>query len=168
MAGYGAAREPLRAEPAQSYSSYSPMTAPAASPVEITIDAGDRREFERLLIEVQDAYAREDYAALRERTTPEVMSYLAEELSQNATQGRRNEVTGTRLLEADVAEAWREGDAEYATAALRYESIDIMRDRQTGAVLEGDASQPTQETELWTFVRRPGAGWKLSAIQETN
>jgi predicted lipid-binding transport protein (Tim44 family) len=96
------------------------------------------------------------------------MSYLAEELSQNATQGRRNEVTGTRLLEADVAEAWREGDAEYATAALRYESIDIMRDRQTGAVLEGDASQPTQETELWTFVRRPGAGWKLSAIQETN
>jgi predicted lipid-binding transport protein (Tim44 family) len=168
MAGYGAAREPLRPEPVQSYSSYTPATPAPASSLEITIDASDRREFERLLIEVQDAYAHEDYAALRERTTPEVMSYLAEELSQNATQGRRNDVTGTRLLEADVAEAWREGEVEYATAALRYESIDIMRDRQTGAVLEGDPNQPTQETELWTFVRRPGSQWKLSAIQETN
>jgi predicted lipid-binding transport protein (Tim44 family) len=133
---------------------------------DIQVNPSDRDAFERLLTEVQDAFGREDYSALRERTTPEIMSYLSEELSQNAVNGHRNEVSGTRLLEADVAEAWSEGDREYATAAMRYESVDVLRDRQTGAVVEGDASRPTETTELWTFVRTSGGAWKLSAIQQ--
>ena len=141
-----------------------PTTGPAW---EIPISPQDQKTFETLLIEVQDAFGREDYAALRERCTPEIMGYLAEELSDNATHGRKNEVTGTRLLQADVGEAWREGDIDYATAALRYESIDLMRDRTSGAVLSGDPNTPSQTTELWTFARHIGGPWKLSAIQET-
>src|SRR5439155_9661560 len=105
-------------------------------------------------MEVQDAFGREDYAALRARSTPEVMSYLAEELSENATHGRRNEVKNVRLIRSDVSEAWREGDTDYATVALNYESNDVMRDRQTGQVVQGDPDRPTSTTELWTFVRR--------------
>src|SRR5690606_22027491 len=122
--------------------------------------------FERLLGEVQAAFSAEDHAALRQRTTPEIMSYLSEELSQNAVAGRRNEVSGTRLLQADIAEAWAEGRARYATAALRYESVDVMRDRQSGAVLAGDPARPTETTELWTFVQDGDEPWKVSAIQE--
>jgi len=133
---------------------------------DISVTMGDRETFQRMLGEVQDAFSREDYGALRELTTPEVMSYLAEELSQNATQGRRNDVSGTKLLSADIAEAWREGDVEYATAAMNYESIDVMRDRATGRVIEGDPDRPTATTELWTFTRRNGGAWKLSAIQQ--
>jgi predicted lipid-binding transport protein (Tim44 family) len=144
-----------------------PAYAPSAVPAEIQIGRDDEQAFERLLIEVQDAFGREDYAGLRARTTPEVMSFLAEELSENATHGRRNDVTRTRLLRCEVSEAWREGDADYATAALNYESIDLMRDRQTGQVLQGDATTPTATTELWTFVRHGRGDWKLSAIQET-
>ena len=132
---------------------------------EIAITPQDQQAFERLLMEVQDAYAHEDYARLRERCTPEVMGYLAEELSDNATHGRKNDVIGTRLLQADVGEAWREGDTDYATASMKFESIDIMRDRSTGAVLSGDPNHPTQATELWTFARHMGGDWKLSAIQ---
>jgi predicted lipid-binding transport protein (Tim44 family) len=144
---------------------YVPTTGPAW---EIPIEPQDQATFETLLKEVQDAFGREDYAALRERCTPEVMGYLAEELSDNATHGKKNEVTGTRLLQADVGEAWREGDVDYATAAMRYESIDLMRDRATGAVLSGDPNTPSQTTELWTFARHIGGPWKLSAIQEAN
>lgn len=144
----------------------APTPAPQGPAIEIGLVQSDRDAFERLLSEIQDAFGAEDYAALRERTTPEIMSYLSEELSQNATQGRRNAVSGTRLLQADIAEAWREGAVEYVTAAMRYESIDLMLDRQTGAVLEGDPDAPTQTTELWTFVRQDGASWKLSAIQD--
>ena len=140
--------------------------APVAQQSEdIPIDQADKETFERLLFEVQDAFGREDYASLRERTTPEVMSYFAEELSQNATNGRRNQVSGTELLEAEVAEAWREGHVDYATIAMRYESIDVMLDRNSGAVIEGDATRATQTTELWTFVREPNAAWRLSAVQ---
>jgi predicted lipid-binding transport protein (Tim44 family) len=144
----------------------SPWGQPAPSN-DIQVAPADQRDFERLLTEVQDAFGREDYAALRARTTPEIMSYLAEELSDNATHGRRNEVRAVRLLRSEVSEAWNEAEGDFATVALNYESIDVMRDRQTGQVLQGDPDRPTATTELWTFVRRPGEGWKLSAIQET-
>jgi predicted lipid-binding transport protein (Tim44 family) len=145
----------------------TPPYAPQGPALEIPINQTDMDAFTRLLIEVQDAFGHEDYGRLRANTTPEVMGFLAEELSQNATHGRRNDVTGTRLISSDVAEAWREGDADYATVALRYESIDVMRDRNTNAVVEGDPAKPTATTELWTFVRHGGDPWKLSAIQET-
>ena len=146
---------------------YAP--APAAAPYageDFAVQTSDREVFERMLREVQEAFGREDYAAIRERSTPEIMSYLAEELSQNATRGVRNQVSDVQMLEGDVAEAWREGDAEYATAALRYSSRDWMVDRESGAVVEGDPNAVTETTELWTFVRQPGQAWKLSAIQE--
>jgi predicted lipid-binding transport protein (Tim44 family) len=145
----------------------STAVPPTGAAWEYDLTQQDRDAFERLLHDVQDAFGREDYGALREHTTPEVMSYLAEELSDNATHGRRNEVTATKLLQADVGEAWREGQTDYATAAMRYESIDLMRDRTTNAVLSGDPTTPTQTTELWTFARQAGGPWKLSAIQET-
>jgi predicted lipid-binding transport protein (Tim44 family) len=134
---------------------------------EIAVSSADRAAFERMLADVQAAFGRQDYGALRQLCTPEVMGYLAEELSDNATHGRRNEVSAVRLLQSDVSEAWAEGDADYVTMALRYESIDVMRDRQTGQVLSGDPNRPTPTNELWTFVRHAGGAWKLSAIQET-
>lgn len=144
---------------------YGGTAVPPTAGWQIPITPQDQQAFERLLMEIQDAYAHEDYGRLRERCTPEVMGYLAEELSDNATHGRKNDVTGTRLLQADVGEAWREGDTDYATASMRFESIDIMRDRNTGAVLSGDPNHATQAVELWTFARHMGGDWKLSAIQ---
>ncbi|MBS0331208.1 MAG: TIM44-like domain-containing protein [Proteobacteria bacterium] len=146
-------------------SGYGGTAVPPTAGWDIPITPQDQQAFERLLMEIQDAYAHEDYGRLRERCTPEVMGYLAEELSDNATHGRKNDVTQVRLLQADVGEAWREGDTEYATASMRFESIDIMRDRNTGAVLSGDPNRPTQAVELWTFARHMGGDWKLSAIQ---
>ncbi len=138
---------------------------PASEGDEIGITGSDQETFQSMLEEVQTAYANEDYAALRRLTTPEAMSYLAEELSENATNGRKNDVRDVHLLQGDVAEAWRENNMEYATVAMRYESIDVMRDRTTGKVVEGDENTPTETVELWTFVRRPGTAWQVSAIQ---
>ena len=137
---------------------------------EIGLADGDFDAFERLLGDVQGAFGREDYGRLRELTTPEVMSYLAEELSANAVAGRRNDVSDVKLLQGDLSEAWREDDKDYATVAMRYSSIDVMRDRASGKVLEGDESRPTETTEIWTFVRDKqgpwGPSWRLSAIQD--
>ena len=133
---------------------------------EVGIGDGDLDRFEQLLTEVQSAFGREDYAALRSVTTPEIMSYLSEEMSQNAVSGVRNDVTDVKLLQGDLAEAWREDGSDYATVAMRYESRDVMRGRSDGKIVSGDESHPTETTELWTFVRPAGGDWKLSAIQE--
>jgi len=126
---------------------------------------GDLGQFERTLTEVQDAYSREDYEALRKITTPEMMGYLAEELGRNASKGLRNEVYDVKLLSGDISEAWREGADDYATVALKYESRDVTRERATGNIVAGDEAVTTA-TELWTFVRNGGRAWRLSAIQD--
>ena len=77
--------------------------------------------------------------------------------------GIRNDVSDVNLLQADVAESWREGDRDYATAAMRYSSRDVSRDRASGKIVDGDDDEPTEATELWTFTRQDGGDWKLSA-----
>ena len=132
---------------------------------EIGVQQMDLDQFEGLLKELQAAYAAEDFRTLRQITTPEAMSYLAEEIGDNATKGLRNEVRDIHLVQGDVAEAWREGEDDYATVAMRYESIDVMRDRSSGRVVSGDPDNLTEAVEVWTFLRRNGGEWKVSAIQ---
>lgn len=146
-------------------------TASAArpgQPDELGITQGDLERFEQLLKDMQAAFAAEDYGTLRRITTPEAMSYLAEELSENATKGVKNVVRDVHLVQGDVAESWAEEKAEYATVAMRYEAVDYMVDRQTNAVVEGDPNSPSESVEIWTFVRRPGTLWQISAIQSAN
>ncbi len=133
---------------------------------DVGITDDDLEQFEQKLQTVQAAFSREDYGALRRVTTPEVMSYLAEELSENATNGKKNDVTEVTLLQGDLSEAWREGETDYASVAMRYSSMDVMRDRVTGVIVEGEEGRVSETTELWTFVRDGGDPWKLSAIQE--
>jgi predicted lipid-binding transport protein (Tim44 family) len=102
-------------------------------------------------------------------TTPEMLSYFAKDLSDNAKQGVRNEVSDVKLLQGDLSEAWREEGTEYATVAMRFSLVDATVDRATGQVVSGDPSRPTEATELWTFRRDDRAraeGWQLSAIQQ--
>lgn len=132
---------------------------------DLEVGNADLDVFETRLGEIQDAYSREDYGALRAITTPEMMGYLSEELGENASKGLRNEVFDVKMLGGSVAEAWREGDRDYATVALRYESRDVTRERATGQIVSGSETI-SETTEIWTFVRQRGGDWKLSAIQE--
>lgn len=153
------------AGPARNAEPRSTASARAGKRDELGISDADLGIFQQRLAALQDAYSREDYAALRKISTPEVMGYLAEELGENASKGLRNEVFDVNLLEGDVAEAWREGSAEYATVALRYESRDVTRNRATGEIVTGD-DRVTETTEVWTFVRRNGGDWLIAAIQQ--
>ncbi len=139
---------------------------PASGSYEISLTQTDLDTFQQLLSDVQEAFGREDHAAMRKLVTPEMVSYLSEELADNAKNGVRNDVSDIALLQADIAESWREGDRDYATAALRYESIDVTRERSSGRVVDGTPDQPSETTELWTFMRQRGSDWQLAAIQE--
>ncbi|MGV8939037.1 MAG: Tim44 domain-containing protein [Allorhizobium sp.] len=153
--------------PASGFGFGSGSAVPSASrpSQDITVAQVDLERFETMLKDVQAAYGAEDYAALRRLTTPEAMSYLAEELSENATRGVKNEVRDVHLVQGDAAEAWREDGEDYATVAMRYESIDVMRERATGRVVSGDPDNLSESVELWTFVRKQGGDWLVSAIQ---
>jgi predicted lipid-binding transport protein (Tim44 family) len=136
--------------------------APAAQPV--TLEKSDFDDFETLLGDIQVAYSAEDLAALRARSTPEMVSYFAEELADNASRGVINTVTDVKLLQGDLSEAWREGDREYATVAMHFALTDSTVERASGRTVEGGS--PGEVTELWTFMRLRGGEWLLSAIQQ--
>ncbi len=121
--------------------------------------------FEGLLDEVQTAYGKEDLGKLRGLATPEMVSYFAEDLADNASRGVINHVSQVKLLQGDLAEGWREGDSEYATVAMTYSLVDRTLDRATGRLVDG-RDEPVEVTELWTFRRARGGGWMLSAIQQ--
>jgi predicted lipid-binding transport protein (Tim44 family) len=127
----------------------------------------DYEAFERLLGDIQDAWSNEDVARLHTLATPEMVSYFTRDLEQNRTRNQVNKVTGTKLLQGDLAEAWREGDTDYASVAMRFSIVDKTIDRATGRMVAG-SEQPAEVTEVWTFVRPRGATWELSAIQQTN
>ncbi|MGU3495344.1 Tim44 domain-containing protein [Xanthobacteraceae bacterium A53D] len=138
---------------------------PAERKDEIGIKPADFDAFERTLGEVQAAYSREDRNKLGELVTPEMLGYFEQEFRDNAERGVRNQVNDVKLLQGDLAEAWREGQFEYATVAIRYAARDTMRDRHTGALADGSTDELGESTEVWTFIRMRGQPWKLSAIQ---
>jgi predicted lipid-binding transport protein (Tim44 family) len=131
---------------------------------EVGLTPEDFNTFERLLGEIQTGYGAEDLNCLRARVTPEMLSYFAEELAANASKGVVNRISDVKLLQGDLAEAWREGDTDYATVAMRYSLTDRMVERDRARVLEGGADEAT---EVWTFMRKRGGQWLLSAIQQT-
>ena len=131
----------------------------------VDITRSDYDAFERLLGETQTAYSNEDIGALRSHVTPEMLSYFSEQLSENASRGVVNRVSDVRLLQGDLAEAWREGGSEYATVAMHFALTDRTFDRASGRLVDGSES-PQEVTEVWTFMRAAGGQWVLSAIQQ--
>lgn len=172
-------------DPRGSYSAYSPgaspasgqpprsgpsVTASASAPQgqDIQVKPADFDAFERLLGEIQTAYGNGDTKALEKRTTPEMLSYFLEELGANQKKGVVNRISGVKLLEGDLSEAWREPGAEYATVAMRYAITDTFVDSSSGRVVGGN-EKGEEVTEVWTFTRPIGKGpeaWELSAIQQ--
>ncbi len=154
----------------------SPMDAMGAQPMgggggapggvaPIAIAPSDYQQFEHVLHDIQAAWSAQDLHALQAMATPEMVSYFAEQMADQASRGVRNVVSDVHLEQGDLAEAWAEHGREYATVAMRFSMIDVTRD-QAGRVVDGDLAVRTMATELWTFMRAPGGHWVLSAIQQ--
>lgn len=152
------------------------MTTPGAGGVSavpqttpLQLGEADFHAFERLLGEIQTAYSNADRNALLLRATPEMVEAFGQDIGELARRGLENKVSNVKLLQGDLAEAWREPGAEYATVAMRFALTDLKIEKATGRVVEGDPNRSEEATEVWTFVRRPGdnpEGWRLSAIQQ--
>jgi predicted lipid-binding transport protein (Tim44 family) len=133
----------------------------------LEIQPADYEAFERLLGEIQSAWSDEDVAKLHTLATPEMVSYFSKDLEENKARNDINKVSNTKLLQGDLAEAWREGETDYASVAMRFSIVDKTLERTTGRLVAG-SDTPVEVTEVWTFARRRGGNWELSAIQQTN
>src|SRR6202163_3006997 len=106
-----------------------------SAPLEIA--PADYEAFERLLSEIQAAWSNEDVAKLHTLATPEMVSYFTKDLEANRARNDVNKVSDVKLLQGDLAEAWREGDTDYASVAMRFSLVDKTLDRSTARLVEG-------------------------------
>jgi predicted lipid-binding transport protein (Tim44 family) len=132
---------------------------------QIQITPTDYQQFEQLLKGIQAAWSAHDLNGLQAMATPEMVSYFNEQLSDQASRGVRNIVADVVLLSGDLAQAWAEGNREYATVAMRFSMTDVTRDF-SGRIIDGSPTEHVTATEIWTFVRARGGHWVLSAIQQ--
>src|SRR5207302_5129222 len=92
-----------------------------SAPLEIT--PSDYEAFERLLSEIQAAWSNEDVAKLHTLATPEMVSYFTKDLEANKARNDVNKVTDVKLLQGDLAEAWREGETDFASVESRFSRV---------------------------------------------
>jgi predicted lipid-binding transport protein (Tim44 family) len=133
----------------------------------LNLQKADFDAFEQALKQVNAAWSRQDLSALQRLCTPEMVRYFADDLSALRARGLRNETRDVVLEQGDLSEAWREGEREYATVAMRFSLLDATFRIADNAVVEGSTTQRSQAIELWTFTRQRGGSWQLSAIQQT-
>ena len=138
---------------------------------DINLSDADLSAFQEIHAAVQEAWSASDLGRLRRLMTPEMLSYFSEELTRSAAQGTQNIVSNVELVKGDLLESWDEGDLQYATAHMRWRALDyvVRLGRSPGDpdyLVSGDPRTPVEAEEVWTFVRRPGGNWLLSAIQQ--
>jgi predicted lipid-binding transport protein (Tim44 family) len=138
----------------------------SSSPAPLEIGPSDYDAFERLLGETQAAWSNEDVAKLHTLATPEMVSYFTKDLEKNKANNDINKVSDVKLLQGDLSEAWREGETDYATVAMKISLVDKTLERGTNRVVDG-SDTPVEVTEVWTFARQRGGNWEVSAIQQT-
>jgi predicted lipid-binding transport protein (Tim44 family) len=160
-----------RAMPRSLGAAAAPMQQQRYRGRDIYVGDGDLNAFQSLHAAVQEAWGRSDLAQMRQLMTPEMLSYFSQELTRNSSQGVQNHVSDVTLVKAELAESWEEGDLEYATAYMRWTALDYTvrigaAPSSPGAVVAGDPRVRTESEEVWTFVRRKGGQWLLSAIQQ--
>lgn len=138
---------------------------------DINLSDADLSAFQTLHAAVQEAWSEGDLGRLRRLMTPEMLSYFSEELTRNASQGVQNIISDVQLVKGELTESWEQGDLQYATAFMRWRAHDyvIRLGRQPddpASIVSGNPRAAAEAEELWTFVRRRGGDWLLSAIQQ--
>lgn len=165
-------------EPAFERSALAPETASFASGSMVgTLQPGaivsseDASKFRQMLVDVQAAWSKQDLDALKRLTTPEMLHYFSEALSENTSKEVEDHVEDVGVQQADVREAWTEDSKNYATVLLRWTARDYTvsltkRRGEPGYLTDGDDQKPADAAEAWTFMRYQGGEWLLSAIQQ--
>jgi hypothetical protein len=150
---------------------YAPASPGPAPQTALTLADSDFKAFADTLNQVQFGWGNGDLAHLKRFTTPEMLSYFAEQLANNQSQALQNRVHHVVLLQGEPREAWAEGIVDYATVHLRWSAVDYTvrvdrRPSDAGFIVEGDPQRPVEARELWSFRRSQGGRWLLSAIQQ--
>lgn len=120
---------------------------------------------------VQNAWSDCELTALSSRLDPRLFREMTRECQELRRRGVINHLENVVVREAELVDAWKESEAEYATVRFNAYAIDYTFNPRTQKILAGDPSYPIKFEEYWTFTRstrgrRGEHPWMLTSISQ--
>ena len=98
------------------------------------------------------AFAEGETTTLRPLLSDEVYDNFAEAIRERQARGETLETRIEELRDVDVIEARMQGRTAFVTVKFVSDQINATRDAD-GSVIEGDAEDPAEVVDIWTFAR---------------
>lgn len=124
---------------------------------------GARAAYEMIVV----AFATGDRSTLKELLAREVFDGFNSAIAEREQRGEKMETQFVGINRADILEAGVKGRTAQITLRFLSQLISVTRNRD-GQVIDGDAEQVVDVTDVWTFSRDLGArdpNWKLVATE---
>ncbi|MFT0860001.1 Tim44/TimA family putative adaptor protein [Ancylobacter sp. G4_0304] len=124
---------------------------------------GARGAYEMIVV----AFAEGDRATLKNLLAKDVYDGFNAAIAERESRGEKMETRFVGIQKADIIEALVRGRTAQITLRFVSQLISVTRDK-AGAVIDGDAEQVVDVTDVWTFARDIGArdpNWKLVATE---
>jgi predicted lipid-binding transport protein (Tim44 family) len=128
--------------------------------------AGAKAAFEMIVA----AYAAGDVATLRPLLSNEVFERFKAAIDQRRKAGETLSTTLVGIKSAELIEASLQDRTASTTVKFVSEQVNVTKDA-AGKVVDGDASQVTTVTDIWTFARNTRTrdpNWSLVATRSPN
>ena len=127
---------------------------------------GAKSAFEMIV----NSYASGDRETLRPLLSDEVYENFGRAIAERADKKHILETTLVAIRSADLLEASMDGRIAFLTVKFVTEQINVTRDDK-GEVVDGETSNVTPVTDLWTFARNTRSrnpNWTLVATESPN
>lgn len=115
---------------------------------------------------IQGAWMNRDLSPVTDYLSDEMRRILQDDVDRLLRERKINRLENIAVRTTDLVEAWQESGQDFITVRFYANLLDYTTD-ETGALVEGNRTEPVKFEEYWTFTRPVGAGsWKLSAISQ--
>lgn len=119
-----------------------------------------------LFFKIQGAWMNRDLMPAAAILTDEMRGILQQDVQRLLQEKRINRLENIAVRSVEITEAWQESGNDFITTLVYANLLDYTTD-ESGAVVEGNKTDPVKFEEYWTFTRPVGPNpWKLSAIQQ--
>lgn len=119
---------------------------------------------------VVQSFAAGDLKTLRSLLNDEVYDNFSAAVRQREEADEDLETTVIGIKNVDILEARLEGRMAFVTVKFHSEQVNVTRDN-SGEVVDGDPTQVTDVTDIWTFARNTRArdpNWTLVETRSSN
>lgn len=116
---------------------------------------------------VVGAFASGDMGRVSGFVAPSVLANFQGAVDQRVASGETLSLEIRRFLDVDIVESWIEGSVAHLSVRFVTEQVKAVRDKD-GGVVDGDATQPVEVIDTWTFRRDTRASdpnWQLVATR---